>query len=64
MLDKLEEIYSRFLNLEEQMSDPEIIADMTKYKKISQSYKELKEIVEAYKIYKETVEGIEAAHTR
>lgn len=61
MLDKLEEIYSRYLNLEEQMSDPEIISDMNKYKKISQSYKELKEIVEAYKIYKETVEGIEAA---
>ena len=61
MLDKLEEIYSRYLNLEEQMSDPEVISDMKKYKKISQSYKELKEIVEAYKEYKSTLEGIEAA---
>ena len=61
MLDKLEEIYSRFLNLEEQMSDPYIISDMSKYKKVSQSYKELKEIVEAYKAYKVIIEGIEAA---
>jgi len=61
MLDKLEEIYSRFLNLEEQMSDPDIISDMSKYKKVSQSYKELKEIVEAYKAYKAVNEGIEAA---
>ena len=61
MLDKLEEIYSRFLNLEEQMSDPYIISDMSKYKKVSQSYKELKEIVEAYRAYKVIIEGIEAA---
>lgn len=52
MLDKLEAIYDRYLNLEEQMSDPDIIVDMDRYKKVSKSYKDLKPIVEAYQDYK------------
>lgn len=52
MLDKLEAIYDRYLNLEEQMSDPDIIVDMDRYKKVSKSYKDLKLIVEAYQEYK------------
>lgn len=52
MLDKLEAIYDRYLNLEEQMSDPDIIVDMDRYKKVSKSYKDLKPIVEAYQEYK------------
>ena len=61
MLDKLEEIYSKYLLLEEQMSDPEVISDMKKYKKTSQDYKELKPIVEAYQEYKGVLEGIESS---
>lgn len=52
MLDKLEAIYDRYLNLEEQMSDPDIIMDMDRYKKVSKNYKDLKPIVEAYLEYK------------
>lgn len=52
MLDKLEAIYDRYQNLEEQMSDPDIIVDMDRYKKVSKSYKDLKPIVEAYQEYK------------
>ena len=35
MIDKLEAIQDRYMYLEEQMSDPEVISDMSKYKKIS-----------------------------
>ena len=52
MLDKLEAIYDRYLNLEEQMSDPDIIMDMDRYKKVSKNYKDLKPIVGAYLEYK------------
>ena len=46
MLDKLEAIYDRYTHLEEQLADPELIADMKRYQKVSKEYKDLKEIVE------------------
>ena len=61
MIDKLEAIQDRYMYLEEQMSDPEVISDMNKYKKISKEYKDLKEIVDVYKSYKELIGNIETA---
>ncbi|WP_353483584.1 peptide chain release factor 1 [Haliscomenobacter sp.] len=55
MLEKLEAIYDRYQNLEEQMSDPGIIVDMDRYKKVSKNYKDLKPIVEAFLIYRDMV---------
>ena len=61
MLDKLEAIQERFYVLEEQMSDPELIADMDRYKKVSKEYKDLQEIVNVYKAYKQLIGNIETA---
>ena len=61
MLDKLESIHHRFLTLEEQMSDPEIVSDMKKFMKINKEYKDLKAINLAYHEYKAVTEGIESA---
>jgi peptide chain release factor 1 len=61
MIDKLEAIQDRYMYLEEQMSDPEVISDMNKYKKISKEYKDLKEIVDVYKEYKELIGNIGTA---
>lgn len=61
MIDKLEAIQDRYMYLEEQMSDPDIISDMSKYKKVSKEYKDLKEIVEVYKEYKELIGNIDTA---
>lgn len=61
MLDKLEAIYDRYLNLEEQMSDPDIIVDMDRYKKVSKNYKDLKPIVEAYQEYKNLLSNRDSA---
>ncbi len=61
MIDKLEAIQDRFYYLEEQMSDPEVISDMGRYKKVSKEYKDLKEIVEVYKEYRELLGNIETA---
>lgn len=61
MLDKLESIHHRFLSLEEQMSDPEIVGDMKRFMKINKEYKNLKEINQAYHDYKSVTEGIESA---
>lgn len=61
MIDQLEAIKERYIYLEEQMSDPEIISDMSKYKKISKEYKDLKEIVAVYEEYREVLGNIETS---
>ena len=52
MLDKLEAIHERFIYLEEQLSDPAVSSDQSKFKKVAKEYKDLKVIDEAYKVYK------------
>jgi len=44
MFDKLESIHHRFLSLEEQMADPQIVSDMKRFMNINKEYKELKPI--------------------
>ena len=61
MLDKLEAIKDRFHYLEEQLSDPEVVSDMSKYKKTSQEYKSLQQIVETGDTYKNVVDNIASA---
>jgi len=62
MLDKLGAIQDRYFYLEEQLSDPEVIKDMKKFKKVSKEYKDLKEIVDVYVVYKDTLGNIETAN--
>ncbi len=52
MLDKLEAIKDKYLRVEEQLSDPEVIADQQRFRKLNKEYSDLKEIVQAYDRYK------------
>ena len=52
MLDKLEAIYSRYQEIEQQMNDPQVTADMKRYVKLSKDYKDLQPVVKAYRDYK------------
>ncbi|NRB50468.1 MAG: peptide chain release factor 1 [Saprospiraceae bacterium] len=61
MIDKLEAIQDRYYYLEEQLSDPEVIADMKRYKKIGKEYKDLKPIIDAFTFYKDILGNIETA---
>ncbi|KAF0197813.1 MAG: peptide chain release factor 1 [Bacteroidetes bacterium] len=61
MLDKLEAIYQRYLDIEKQMNDPSVMADMKSYIKLSKDYKELQPIIAAYKEYETVVKNIESA---
>ena len=61
MLDKLQAIHERFIYLEEQLSDPSVISDMGRYKKINKEYKDLKKIVDAYFEYKDLLGNVETA---
>ena len=61
MLEKLEAIHEKFLEIEKQMNDPEVMNDMKHYVKLSKDYKDLQPIIAAYKEYKNVLENIENA---
>lgn len=58
ILQKLESIAVRFNEVGQQIVDPDIIADMNRYVKLTKEYKDLSEIVRVYKEYKNVVENI------
>jgi peptide chain release factor 1 len=62
MLDKLEAIYHRYLEIEKLMNDPGVMADMKSYIKLSKDYKELQPVIKAYKEYKLVMDNI--THTK
>ncbi len=62
MLEKLEAINQRYLEIAEQMNDPEITSDMKRYIKMSKDFKDLQPVIEAYKRYSNIVANI--AHAK
>ncbi|MFT5820174.1 MAG: peptide chain release factor 1 [Crocinitomix sp.] len=58
ILQKLESIAVRFNEVGQQIVDPDIIADMDRYVRLTKEYKDLSSIVEMYKKYKNVVENI------
>ena len=52
MLDKLESIKDKYLRLEEQLSDPDVIADQKRFRKLNKEYSDLTDVVQAYDRYK------------
>ncbi len=51
MLNKLESAKDHYIRLEEQLSDPDIIGDQQRFRKLNKEYSDLKEIVQAYDRY-------------
>ncbi|MCG8575598.1 MAG: peptide chain release factor 1 [Flavobacteriales bacterium] len=58
ILQKLEAIAIRFDEVGQQITDPDIIADMDRYVKLNKEYKDLEELVKVYKDYKNIVDNI------
>ncbi|MBR6755078.1 MAG: peptide chain release factor 1 [Clostridia bacterium] len=52
MLTKLAQIEKRYIEIEEALSDPDVMSDMEGYKKYMKEYKNLAPIVEKYREYK------------
>jgi peptide chain release factor 1 len=61
MLEQLEAINERFNEVAQQMTQPEIVSDMNKYKTISKEYKDLEKIVNKYKEYQNILSNIDSA---
>ncbi len=61
MLEKLEALYRSFLEIEDQMNDPQVMSDMKRFVKLNRNYKDLQPIVDAYKTYKNVIENIDSS---
>lgn len=60
MLEKLEAIYQRYKEIEQEMNDPAVMADMKRFIKLNKDYKELQQVVNAYKEYKNVLDNIQS----
>jgi peptide chain release factor 1 len=58
LLDKLRDIQRRFTDLEGQLGDPDVVADMKRYIKINRDYRGLEPVVIAAKEYENVYENI------
>ncbi len=61
MLEQLEAIRERFLEVEQQIAMPEIVSDLKKFKTLSKEYKDLQKIVEQYVAFQKLLSDIEQA---
>lgn len=61
MLSKLQTIEDRYTELNEKVSDPDVIADMTQWQKYIKEHASIEPIVLKYREYKEASEGLEEA---
>lgn len=61
MIDKLEAIKDRFEEVGQLIVQPDAMADMKQFSKLSKEYKDLERIVGKYKDYKKVIGGISSA---
>ena len=61
MLDKLQALEDRYLDLEAKISDPEVIADQTNWLKATKAHAKLEPIVTAYRKYREMIKARDEA---
>ena len=61
MLDKLQAIEDRYLELEQLISDPDIIARQDEWQKLTKNHSKLTPIITVFRQYKEVRKGIDDA---
>ena len=59
MLDKLQAVEDKYLELESLISDPDVIADMPKWQKYNQEHAALTELVDKFREYKKICKTID-----
>lgn len=61
MINKLQGLEDKFVQLEAKVADPAVIADQTEWQKLMKEYSDLKPIIEAFKNYKKADATIKEA---
>ena len=59
MFDKLEDLLQRYEELQNELSDPNVVNDQARFRKLMKEQNDLADIVEEYKRYKQTKQDIE-----
>lgn len=59
MMDKLQAVEDKFLELESLISDPSVLADMPKWQRYNREHAAIEPVVAAYREYKGVCQGIE-----
>jgi peptide chain release factor 1 len=59
MIEKLQAIKDRWLNIQDELNDPMVIGNQKKYAQLNRDYKELQKVVEAYERYRLLLSNIE-----
>ena len=60
MLEKLEAIYQRWKDVENELSSPDAMADMKRFAQLNKEYKDLAKVVDQYNIYRNIMSNIES----
>ncbi len=58
MLDRLEQIESRYEELGRQLAEPEIVNDQQRYQKTAKAHRDMEAVVDKYREYKRVQQGI------
>ncbi len=58
ILEKLEGVKSRFVEVGELLTQPDVLSDMKRYVKLNREYKDLQPIIETYEKYKLTLSNL------
>lgn len=58
LLNKLEAIHFRFIEVGKMITDPDIIADMDRYVKLNKEYRDLEEVDQSYLDYKNLLDNL------
>ncbi len=61
MFENLAGVEGRFLELEQQLADPEVVSDIKKYTALLKEHKNMTPIVETYRVYKKAEEDLDEA---
>ena len=58
LVDKLQVIEDKFMDLEQRISDPEIIARQQEWQKLTRQHASLTDTVETFRTYKKVLSGL------
>lgn len=62
IIDKLDTMRRRYIELGQLMSEPDVMADQNKFRECGKEYAQLEPIVQAYESYQKNAEGIIGAN--
>ncbi len=61
LVEKLQAVENKFMDLEQRISDPEVIARQQEWQKLTRQHASMTETIEAFREYKKVLEGIDSA---